>query len=75
MEEQSSYIEQYIKKFAEKKSRIAVLICSAVSVICSLLFMTENILNASTTLYTILTLLTGAAGIIYVTDINGKNHH
>lgn len=75
MEEQSSYIEQYIKKFAEKKSRIAVLICSAVSVICSLLFMTENILNASTTLYTILTLLTGAAGIIYVTDIKDKNRH
>lgn len=75
MEEQNSYIETYIKKFAERKSRIVVLISAVISVICSLLFMTENKLNALTTLFTILMLCAGITSIIYVTDMDGKNKY
>lgn len=75
MEEQNNYIETYIKKFAEKRSRIVVLIFAVISVICSFLFMTENKLNAFTTLYTILMLAAGIASIIYVTDIYDRNKY
>ena len=75
MEEQNNYIETYIKKFAENRSRIVVLIFAVISVICSFLFMTENKLNAFTTLYTILMLAAGIASIIYVTDIYDRNKY
>lgn len=75
MENQKSYIEIYIKKFAGRKSRIVVLISAVVAFICTFLFMTENKLNALTTLYSLLLLCASIANIIYVSDINGKICH
>ncbi len=75
MENQKSYIDVYIKKFAERKSRIVVLASSVVAFICIFLFMSENKLNALTTLYSLLLLCASIANIIYISDINGKNRH
>lgn len=75
MEDNNSYIEKYIKDFTKSKTRIFTTLFSIISVIFALLFMTENKLNAITTIYAICMLCAGIAAVIYTSDIYNKNKY
>lgn len=75
MEDNNSYIEKYIKDFTKSKTRIFTMLFSIISVIFTLIFITENKLNAITTIYAILMLCAGIAAVIYTSDIYNKNKY
>lgn len=72
MEKETSYIETLIKKIAADKSRMAALIFGALSVICSLMYLTSVSASGIHLIFVLAMIAAAATVVIYTINVDAK---
>lgn len=73
--EEKSYIEKLIQKIVSDKKRMVALILSALSLICTLVYLTTTIVSGTHLVFVLAMLISASANVVYLLDVENKNKY